>query len=160
MKPPERVVFDCNVYFQAFLSETGPAGRLLGAVHEKSLALFLSEFVLDELQDVLSRPHLIEKYKFASTRVAEYLESLVELATLVTDVPRVFEFPRDPQDAHYVDLALAVDAKLIVSRDQDLLSLRDRATEEGRNFMARFPGLSILTPPEVLTLLARTPPAE
>lgn len=29
MMPPQRVVFDCNVYFQAFLSETGPAGRLL-----------------------------------------------------------------------------------------------------------------------------------
>ncbi len=43
MKPPERVVFDCNVYFQAFVSETGPAGQLLSAVHEKTLSLFLSD---------------------------------------------------------------------------------------------------------------------
>ena len=29
MRPPERVVFDCNVFFQAFISATGPAGQLL-----------------------------------------------------------------------------------------------------------------------------------
>lgn len=52
-----------------------------------------------------------------------------------------------------VDLAIAVDAKLIVSRDKDLLSLRDPATIEGKDFMSRFPDLEILTPPEVLKLL-------
>jgi hypothetical protein len=30
----ERVVFDCNVCFQAFISADGPAGRLLRAVHD------------------------------------------------------------------------------------------------------------------------------
>lgn len=160
MRPPERVVFDCNVFFQAFISATGPAGQLLTAVSEKSLTLFVSEFVLDELKDVLSRPHLVSQFKFTSQRVAEYLDSLVQLATLTTDVPHVFEFPRDPKDARYVDLALAVDAKLIVSRDKDLLSLRDAATGEGRDFLSRYPTLLILTPPEVLKLLATTRPAE
>jgi predicted nucleic acid-binding protein len=37
MKPPERVVFDCNVFFQAFVSATGPAGELLNAVSDKKL---------------------------------------------------------------------------------------------------------------------------
>ncbi|QDT76324.1 putative toxin-antitoxin system toxin component, PIN family [Lacipirellula limnantheis] len=158
MKPPDRVVFDCNVFFQAFISGSGPAGQLLQAVSEKSLTLFVSAFVLEELTDVLSRPHLASQFKFTRERVAEYLDSLVQLATMTTDVPHVFEFPRDPKDAHYVDLALAVDAKLIVSRDKDLLSLRDAATGEGRDFLSRYPGLLILTPPEVLKLLAATLP--
>jgi hypothetical protein len=39
------------------------------------------------------------------------------------------------------------------------LSLRDAATGEGRDFISRYPTLLILTPPEVLKLLATTPPA-
>lgn len=154
MKRIERVVFDCNVYFQAFVSSTGPAGRLLEAVNDKSLSLYLSEFVLDELRDVLNRPHIVAKFGFTQLRVAEYLESLVELSTTITDVPHVFDFARDPKDAHYVDLALAVNAKLIVSRDKDLLSLRDAATSEGRAFLSRFPELLILTPPEALSFIS------
>ncbi|HEY4233418.1 MAG TPA: putative toxin-antitoxin system toxin component, PIN family [Lacipirellulaceae bacterium] len=72
----------------------------------------------------------------------------------------MFDFPRDPKDAHYVDLALAVNAKLIVSRDKDLLSLRDATTTDGRDFMSRFPALSILTPPEALKLIEKTTPAD
>ena len=130
------------------------------AVSDKKLSLFLSVFVLDELKDVLARPHIVSQFKFTSERVSVFLESLVELATMAADVPHVFEFPRDPKDAHYVDLALAVDAKLIVSRDKDLLSLRDAATSEGRDFMSRYPTLLILTPPEVLKLLASAPTSE
>jgi putative PIN family toxin of toxin-antitoxin system len=150
---PERVVFDCNVYFQAFISEHGPAGRLLRAVHDGRLSLFLSQYVLDELKDVLARPHIAAKFKFTEERVAEFLGSLIELGSVAADVPHVFDFLRDPKDAHYVDLALAVDAKLIVSRDKDLLSLRDASTNEGRDFAARFPSLQILTPPDALQLL-------
>jgi uncharacterized protein len=156
----ERVVFDCNVYFQAFISATGPAGKLLQAVNEKALSLFLSEFVLYELRDVLSRPHITAKFGFTEERVTVYLESLVDLATMVTDIPSVFEFSRDPKDAHYVDLALAAHAKLIVSRDKDLLSLRDSATAEGRDFLSRFPELLILTPPEAIALIESSPPSD
>jgi predicted nucleic acid-binding protein len=81
-------------------------------------------------------------------------------ANVLTSVPHVFDFPRDPDDAHYVDLAVAVDARLIVSRDKDLLSLRDTATAEGLDFVTRFPSLSILTPPEALQLIEATGPRE
>jgi putative PIN family toxin of toxin-antitoxin system len=153
MSTPERVVFDCNVYFQAFLSETGPAGRLLQGVHDGQLLLFLSQHVLDELRDVLARPVLIQKFRFTADRVEAFLNLLMNLGTLTQNVPQIFEFPRDPDDAHYIDLALAVDAKLIVSRDKDLLSLRDASTNEGRDFLTRFPNLQILTPPDALKLL-------
>lgn len=52
------------------------------------------------------------------------------------------------------DLALAVDAKLIVSRDKDLLSLRDAATDEARDFSRRYPGLLIFTPVRLKSTIA------
>jgi predicted nucleic acid-binding protein len=53
---------------------------------------------------------------------------------------------RDPDDAHYVNLALAADARLIVSRDRDLLDLMDSAKPEAAEFQSRFPALRILDP--------------
>jgi uncharacterized protein len=73
--------------------------------------------------------------------------------TLVENAPHVFDLPRDPDDAHYIDLAVASQAKLIVSRDKDLLSLRDEENEEARDFRTRFPDLEILTPPELMERL-------
>jgi predicted nucleic acid-binding protein len=78
---------------------------------------------------------------------------LIAHATTVDYVPHVFDFERDPDDAHYVDLAVAVNARLIVSRDNDLLSLNDKSTAEGKDFRARFPEILILTPRELLSRL-------
>jgi putative PIN family toxin of toxin-antitoxin system len=153
MNATERVVFDCNIYFQALISPTGPAGQAFDAAAEGRCILLTSEFVLDELRDITSRPKIAARFKITSARVAVFLESIEEIATIVSVVPAIFDFPRDPQDAHYVDLAIAAKAKLIVSRDLDLLSLGNLATLEGRDFRSRFPDLQILTPTELLDLL-------
>lgn len=160
MTSPERVVFDCNVFFQALTSPRGPARRLLSHASSGELSLFVSAYSLDELREVTARPYIVQKYRLDAEVVADFIEEVRALATCVDSVPHVFDFPRDPKDAHYVDLALAVDAKLIVSHDKDLLSLRDAGTSEGRDFLSRYPTLLILTPPEALKLLDATPPSE
>lgn len=153
MSISDRVVFDCNVFFQAAISLRGPARRLLRMVTEGHLTLYVSSYVLAEFQELTLDPRIRQKYHLEQSLLDDYMESVYQSATMVHVVPHVYEFPRDPDDAHYVDLAIAVDAKLIVSRDKDLLSLRDPATIEGKDFMSRFPDLEILTPPEVLKLL-------
>lgn len=150
MKSPERVVFDCNVLFQALIAPTGPAGRCLDAVLQGQLLLFISRHVLDELRDVARRPHLASRFSISDESLILFIDALANLSTMVHSVPHVFEFERDPDDAHYVDLAAASNAKLIVSRDNDLLSLNDRTTKEGSEFAKRFPELTILTPVELI----------
>ena len=153
MSPPFRVVFDCHVLLQSLLSPHGPAGKLIDAVRNGKLSLFLSSYVLEELRDVASRPKVQRKYRLTPEIVEGWCDELVGHATFFDPVPHVFEFPRDPDDAHYIDLAIAAGAKLIVSRDQDLLSLRDPTTADGQEFAAQFPWLEILTPPEALRRL-------
>lgn len=153
MTTKQRVVFDCNVCFQALTSPRGPAGELFVRATEGQFELFVSSHLFGELSDVAARPKIIKKYGTSPEIVAAFIDAVRSIATFVESVPHVFDFPRDPKDAHYVDLALAVDAKLIVSRDQDLLSLADQDTPEGQDFKSRFPDLSILTPPELLKLL-------
>lgn len=150
---PERVVFDCNVFFQALTSPAGPAARLLEFASRRKVLLFVSAYALDELRDVSSRPHLVAKFQLEASVVAEFITRIEAFATFVDLVPHVFDLHRDPDDAHYINLALAANAKLIVSRDKDLLTLRDDTTLQGQEFRQRFPELAILTPPEALSLL-------
>lgn len=73
---------------------------------------------------------------------------------MMNSVPQVFTYERDPDDAHYVDLAVAAKASLIVSRDKDLLALQDPTNPGAIIFQRRFPGISVLTPTELLFRLA------
>jgi predicted nucleic acid-binding protein len=82
--------------------------------------------------------------------VAAFVSQIEGVATFVNEVPHVFEYPRDPDDEHYVDLAVASHARLIVSRDNDLLALEDPNSADGHSFHLKFPDLAILTPEDLL----------
>lgn len=45
-----RVVFDCNVYFQALINEEGPAGKCVAAAFDGRVTLFITRFVMDEIR--------------------------------------------------------------------------------------------------------------
>jgi predicted nucleic acid-binding protein len=75
---------------------------------------------------------------------------LAAVATVLLHVPDVFMYERDPDDAHYVNAAITANARLIVSRDRDLLDLMDPARPEGQTFQTRFPALRIIDPVALL----------
>ena len=90
------------------------------------------------------------KYRITAEQTDELARALASFATLLTEVPEVYQHPYDPDDSHYVDLALKADAQLIVSRDRHLLMLADTARKEGQDFQSRFPTLRILNPVQFL----------
>ena len=153
MNLPERVVFDCGVFFQALIAPGGPAGKCLASARDGDLLLFVSNYVLAELRDVCARPHLVRRFRLSESRVDAFVAQIADIATFVDVVPHVFEYPRDPDDEHYVDLAVASRARLIVSRDNDLLALEDPNNADGQSFHRRFPDLTILTPEDMLKQL-------
>jgi predicted nucleic acid-binding protein len=61
----------------------------------------------------------------------------------VMRIPEIYRNPFDPDDSHYVNLAVASNARLITSHDGDLLNLMDESRPEGRDFRRRFPDLQI-----------------
>lgn len=149
-----RAVFDCNIYFQALLNNNGPAGRCVDAVMRGKLLLFCTRRILDEFKDVASRPTLRAKFAaLTDERVDIVLLNIERLAVFVDQVPEVFTLERDPDDAHYINVAIAVNAHYVVSRDKDLLDLRSERTPQGSLFKARFPTIEILEPTELLARL-------
>jgi predicted nucleic acid-binding protein len=98
---------------------------------------------------------LVRRFRLTAERIEKFMDRLRGVVTLVDEVPHVFTYPRDPKDEHYVDLAIAVGARLVVSRDRDLLALADPKDPAGRDFQARFPAISVITPIELLAALDR-----
>jgi putative PIN family toxin of toxin-antitoxin system len=150
MSIPDRVVFDCNVYFQTLIGPDGPAAKCFELAQARSFQLFTSEYVLVELLSVCNRPHLVSRFKFTPQRVSTFVGDIRKCATMLEDFPHVFDYPRDSDDEHYIDLAAACQAHLIASRDRDLLALNDITTVDGQRFRAQFPDLLILNPEQLL----------
>lgn len=143
-----RAVYDCNIFLQAILNPRGPAGECVARALDGKIAVFVTDYLLAELRDMQTRPKLA-KMGLTSERTELLIENVLKVATLVPSVPEVFTYERDPDDGHYVNLALAADAKLIVSRDRDLLDLSG-TSKDAVEFQRTFPGLRVLDPIQFL----------
>jgi putative PIN family toxin of toxin-antitoxin system len=118
----------------------------LELVWEGRFKLFLSPQILSEVRSVTARPKIAVKLRVRPARIERFISSIESAGELVETFPHVFVYQRDPLDAHYVNLALAAGAGIIVSRDKDLLELKDRSKPDGRRFHDVFPTLRIVDP--------------
>jgi len=135
-------VFDCMVFLQAATSDRGPAFACLTLVERNLVTLYVSPAILAEVQDVLTRPEIQARFPhLTNDRVSVFLLKIASLAVMVRDVPDA-GFPiRDPDDAPYFNLAVAVNAGYVVSRDNDLLDLMTNPS-----FVAQYSPLQIVDP--------------
>ncbi len=133
---------------------TGPAAALLELVEESQIELCVSHPTLNELRDVLNRPILRKKFpSLTDELVTAFIKRVHECSVLVDNVPEVFAFERDPKDAKYIDLALASQSKYLVSRDKDLLDLREHGSPLGSLLEGLGTHFSIVDPVELLAIL-------
>jgi putative PIN family toxin of toxin-antitoxin system len=142
-------VFECVIYVQAAINNHGPAAACLTLVEGGQVKLFANTAILAEVRDVLSRDKLRKKFPHLTDETAEqFLQHIGHLAQFMPDVPSVFALQRDPDDALYVDVAVASHALFLVSRDKDLLDLMNDPT-----FRQRYPNLTILDPVQFLATI-------
>jgi putative PIN family toxin of toxin-antitoxin system len=107
MTMKRRVVFDCNTLLQALSSPSGAAGACVQLVLDGDVELFLSELVIAELRDVATRPRVMRKLQLTHARIAAFVEAITAVGVSIEGIAEVFVYQRDPDDAHYVNLALA-----------------------------------------------------
>lgn len=150
-------VFDCGVFLQGLLSKSSPAVACLELVEESRVRLVMSEAVLAEIKDVLSRPRLRERNPYLTDEKVENLIDLIlERAEFVENVPSHFSYSRDPNDEPYLNLAIETEAIFLVSRDNDLLDLMTDFTTEAKDFRRRYRGIKILNPVEFLEEIGKS----
>ncbi len=148
------VVYDCMVFLQGLISESGVAVNCFELFENGIVELFVSEEVLAEIQDVITRPKLQAKYsRLTDERAEKLVEVLKTKATLVKNVPPVFNYARDPKDEKYINLAVAAGAEFIISRDTDLLDLMTGFDNDSKEFRRKFRPLRIIQPLEFLKIV-------
>ncbi|MBE5228404.1 MAG: putative toxin-antitoxin system toxin component, PIN family [Microcystis sp.] len=114
-----RFVFDANVIVSAFLFKNSPPRLALETAKNQGI-IILSETVIDELSNVLSRSKF-DRYLAKSIR-QELLETLVEASLLVQPSESIDEC-RDAKDNKYLELAISGHAESLITGDEDLLVL-------------------------------------
>lgn len=116
----KRIILDSNVIISAILKPRSIASDALETASEH-FNIVVSKESLDELLEVLKRPKF-DKY----LSLADRLEDLRDYINITTKIPVTLEVfdCKDPKDNKFLALALASNARLIVSGDKkDLISM-------------------------------------
>ncbi len=139
-----RIVLDTNVVMSALLWRGNPY-QLLQAIRQRSnLQMYSSAALLEELGDVLTRPSATKRLGAIGQRASTLLLDYSYAVQLIEPAPLAQPVCRDPDDDEVLALAVAAQADLIVSGDQDLLVI------------GQFEGIAIVTARDALGRLGAT----
>jgi uncharacterized protein len=114
-----RIVLDSNVILSAALYKKSSSRQALDQALEIELIL-LSTPLLEELQDIFSRPKF-EKYLSRSSRT-EFLKDFIEIVENV-EIRQSIKACRDSKDDKILELAVNGKTEYIITSDRDLLVL-------------------------------------
>lgn len=137
-----RAVLDTNVIVSALLNPNSSPGQVLEHWSSKAYVLIVSDLLLDEFLDVLSRPRIQALHKRDDSQIATLLKQFWDRGKLVNIDETLQVVIADPSDDVFVQTALAGNADFIVSGDRHLLELGE------------YRGIQIVTPAEFLAILA------
>jgi putative PIN family toxin of toxin-antitoxin system len=153
-----RLVLDTNIVLRGLVNIRSAAGRVLGAVDDRSVVLLLSRPVLAEYRAVLTDPVITDRYPELTTEKVEVaLRRFRYFGEFVRIVKERFEYPRDPRDEMLIELSIAARATDLVTSDNDLLSLPTGHTDAAKRFRQRLPNLRVLGPAEFLSRCTENP---
>ena len=134
-----RVVLDTNVVFEGLTKQTGVCGLIIDAWRAGLILACVSNALLNEYDDVLSR-------KLSTGRYAEVISALDELLDRSTNFVRAYYTWRpissDPGDDHVIDCAMNANAVVITSNLRDFQEASNRL------------GLQVMTPIQFVKRLA------
>lgn len=132
-----RVVVDTNVLIAGLLWR-GPPHALLEHVRAGTVSMVSSPALLAELADVIGRAKFDAILVRTKTSRERSLAEVRQLAEVIEPPPLAQPVCRDPDDDQVLALAIAAKVELIITGDDDLLSL------------ASFEGIPIAAPAEAV----------
>src|SRR5258707_6357181 len=115
-----RVVIDTQVLLRAVVNRRSLPAEIVYDLID-NYVLLVSEATLKEIENVLSRPKVRNKFALTDAIVQELMSRLSKgVRVVVDDVPAV---SRDPKDDIFLACADVGKATIIISEDKDLLVL-------------------------------------
>jgi putative PIN family toxin of toxin-antitoxin system len=124
---PPRVVVDTNLFVSGLIVKRGLPHRLLSHWRHGSFTLLISEEQREEIQIVLHRPVIVERYGITPEERAELLWLIDAIAVRVGSHQPLPLTVRDAKDEIILASALGGRADFLVTGDEDLLVLSGSA---------------------------------
>jgi putative PIN family toxin of toxin-antitoxin system len=109
-----KVIIDTNVLVSAALRDRDPETIILFVAERPDFQWIVSDPIAEEYKGVLSR----ERFALPQQLLQKWHEMIDALTTKVEVEVRV-DFPRDRQDAKFLECALACEADYLITGDQD-----------------------------------------
>jgi len=117
-----RAVIDTNILIRAVIKPDGTVGPILRRLIQGDYVLVYSHPLLAEFLEKLELPRIREKYGITDEDIADMMALLDLRGELVIPDVKV-TVCRDPEDNMVIEAALAGEAPLVATGDEDLLSL-------------------------------------
>lgn len=116
---PVRAVIDTNIWISSLLNPTGFPAKLRTAFQQGIFVVIVSEPILREIADVLSRPRIRDKCGVTEADIKELI-TLIEERADHTLLSGTVDVCRDKDDNLVIETAINGNAEYIVSRDDDV----------------------------------------
>ena len=139
-----RIVLDTNVLVSAFISKLGHSARIIDLISMfEEIQLVLSELMLDEFKDVLSRDEVKARFDYSTQDIESFAQAIKDISTIVKIKSNFKVVEEDPKDDAVLNTAYDGKAEYIVSGDHHLQNLK------------RFKGIKIVSPKQMVKIIAR-----
>lgn len=116
---PLVALLDTNVWISAFLKPNGPPGEVITAWACDEFSAVTSLSQLSEIAEVLTRPRLVQRFRY-SHRDTEMFVRLIAARATVVQVSGELKICRDPDDDAILEAAIVGKSQYLVTRDDDL----------------------------------------
>lgn len=136
-----RAVLDTNTIVSAIINtDKSVSQEIYQSSKEKRFLLVISPSILAEVEDVIHRTRIMRFHKYPVQELQRIVKELTNVSLIVLGKIGI-EVVRDPDDNKIISAALEGKADYIVSRDRDLLDLKE------------YQGIKIITPEKFMGIL-------
>ena len=129
-EPTRPVVVDTNVALDLLIFSDPRTVPLRTLLAQGRLAWIATQVMRDELERVLTYPHIVERMDYYRVDAAHVLAAFDAHARLVEIAPRVAYVCKDADDQKFIDLAAAHRA-ILLSKDKAVICMRKRLANLG-----------------------------
>lgn len=136
-----RAVLDTNTLVSAIINtDKSVSQEIYRNSKDKRFLLIISLSILAEVEDVIHRPRVMRFHKYSAQELQWIVEELTNVSLIVPGKTEI-DIVRDPDDNKIISAAYEGRVDYIVSRDKDLLDLKE------------YQGIKIITPEKFMGIL-------
>jgi len=135
-----KIVLDTNVWLSGIFWD-GEASKIIEKAEKKGIQIIISEEILSEIVNVLSRESKFQKYILnLKLSIEDMLRTILSISTLIETKSKLDIIKADAKDNIILEVALDGKVEYIVSYDNHLLN------------MIEFRSIKIISPGEFLKI--------